>query len=145
MNTATILYLFPLLLVIFSNVFYHIMSKQIPVSLNPFLGLTLTYAVAFCISIVLFLLTKKENFMTELREINLSSFLIGITVLGLEGGYLLMYRNGWEISKSSLAANICVAVILLFIGLFFYKESISVKKLIGAALCILGVFIMNTK
>lgn len=33
-----------------------------------------------------------------------------------------MYRNGWEISRASVIANICVAMILLIIGLTVFKE-----------------------
>ncbi|MGC4017909.1 MAG: EamA family transporter, partial [Muricomes sp.] len=143
MNNMNIFYFFPLVLVVFSNVFYHIMSKRISPSLNPFLGLMITYGIALCVSIVLFLMTKKESLMTEMREANLSNFLLGAIVLGLEGGYMIMYRNGWEISKGSLVSNICVAVILMVIGLLFYKESISLRKMIGAAFCILGVFIIG--
>lgn len=145
MNNLNFLYVMPILLVILSNVFYHMFSKNTPSDVNPFLGLIATYGVALISSILLFFLTKKESLLLEMDKMNISNFLLGLAILGVEGGYLLMYRNGWEISKGSLMANMCVAVIMLFIGWLLYKEGLSMKKLAGIVLCIAGMIIINTK
>ncbi len=145
MNNLNYLYIMPILLVILSNVFYHMFSKNTPSDVNPFLALIATYGVALVSSILLFFLTKKESLIMEMSKMNISNFLLGLAVLGVEGGYLLMYRNGWEISKGSLIANMCVSVIMLFVGWLLYKEGLSMKKLAGIAICIAGMFIINTK
>ena len=61
------------------------------------------------------------------------------------GGYLLMYRNGWQVSKGPLAAYICAAVVLLVIGAVFYREGLSPQKLAGMGLCLAGIFLINLK
>lgn len=68
---------------------------------------------------------------------------MGFAVVGIEGGFLMMYRNGWEVSKGSLVANILLAVVLAFIGFLFLKEEVTVKKMIGIALCVGGVIFVN--
>ncbi len=143
MNNFT--YFAPLILVILSNVFYHIMSKNISSDLNPFLGLSVTYSVALFISLLIFTMTHKIPLTEELKPLNVSNFILGISVLGLEGGYLLMYRNGWQISRGALTASICVAILLFIIGIFFYKESITIKKTAGVFFCIAGVLLISTK
>lgn len=145
MNYLNITYLAPLLLVIGANSFYHFISKNTSASLNPFLGLTATYSIALIISIILFLLTKNACLSVEISKIKATNFLMGIAVLGVESGWILMYRNGWEISKASIIANICAAIILFIVGFIIFKEEITVKKIAGLLVCIIGVFLLNSK
>ena len=109
-------YIVPLLLVIFCNVCYHLLSKSLPSDTNLFLGLSVTYGVAFVGSIILFLITKNTIFINEKNNINIFNFLVGLVIIGVEGGYMMMYRAGWEISKASVYSNIILAVLLLIIG-----------------------------
>lgn len=90
------------------------------------------------------LLTKKASVLDELAQIRPLNFLLGAVIIGVEGGYMLMYRNGWEVSKGPLAAYICTAVILLFCGVFLYHEAVSLKKLLGIVFCMIGIFLVNT-
>jgi len=50
----------------------------------------------------------------------------GITIVGLEVGFIQMYRAGWNISIGSLVANIILAVVLIIVGLLIYKDNISI-------------------
>lgn len=145
MGELSIPYLAPLVLVICANSFYHLISKSIPETLNPFLGLTVTYGVALIFSAVLFLCTKSDSVSLEVSRIKWSSFLLGIAVWGVESGWIWMYRNGWEISRASVLANICVAMILLVVGLTVFREEITVKRMAGFAICVLGVYLLNSK
>lgn len=133
----------PLLLVIICNIGYHLLSKSIPNNSNPFLGLVGTYAVACLGSLILFLITRNTLFCDEKSQINVFNILIGIVVIGVEGGYMLMYRTGWEISKASLVANICLSAILVIIGVTMFKENLDIKKIWGLLLCVSGVFFLK--
>ena len=53
-----------------------------------------------------------------------------------------MYRTGWKISVASLLANVLLAVLLLFIGLVFYREHLSMRQLAGICLCLFGSFLI---
>lgn len=54
-----------------------------------------------------------------------------------------MYRSGWEISKGSLISNLCIAIILLIIGVLAFKEGITIKKLMGVVLYLMGFLLIN--
>lgn len=136
-------YVMALVIVIFCNLFYHILSKSIPSNTNPFIGLTATYGVAFIGSMILFWLTKDSIYANEKNSINIFNLLIGLVIIGVEGGYMLMYRAGWEVSKASVCANIVLAVLLLIVGVGIFNESIDVKKIIGVVLCILGITLLK--
>ena len=52
---------------------------------------------------------------------------------------MLMYRAGWEISRASLIASICLAVVLVILGSAVFQETLTVRKIVGILLCIGGV------
>lgn len=135
--------IFPLILVIVCNVGYHLFSKNVPNNINPIFGLIITYSVALFGSVLFYFLTRNSFFPESKTNINLFSILLGIVVIGVEGGYMLMYRTGWEISKASLFASTCLSIILVVIGALFFKEALTFKKLIGILICILGIIVIK--
>lgn len=56
MSNLNIIYLIPLLLIIYVNSFYHFISKSTSETLNLFLGLTAIYSIALIFSIIIFLI-----------------------------------------------------------------------------------------
>ena len=134
----------PLLLIVGSNCFYHICSKSIPTQVNTFGALTVTYVVAAVLSAVAFMAgVGPSNVGAEIAKVNWASLVLGIAVVGLEAGYVLMYRAGWAISIGALTANICLAVALLVIGILLYQEAITARQLIGIVVCAVGLFLIT--
>lgn len=130
----------PLLLIISANIFYNICTKSMPEKLNPFGALTITYLTAAIISLILFLTsTNINNLGNELKQINWVPFILGLSIIGLEFGYIRLYRAGWQVIVGSLVANTALAVALLIIGVLFYKEVISIKQIFGMILCLIGL------
>ncbi len=137
--------LLPIMLIVFSNIFYNLSTKFTPLQANSFLSLTVTYTVAALCSFVLFFATRStKNLAVEFLKLNWSTFLLGTSIIGLELGYIYLYRAGWKIGVGSLVANIILACALLIIGVFAFKETISVKQIIGMIVCMIGL-IMVTK
>ncbi|MDO4810360.1 MAG: EamA family transporter [Eubacteriales bacterium] len=136
--------LWPILVVIAANTVYNICAKQTPEGLNAFASLSVTYFVAMVISLGLFFVTATDkNIGHELTKISWTSFLFGLSVIGLEFGYLNIYRVGWKVSVASLVANIALAVILLLVGLLLYRETISLRQVIGMAVCVVGLVLIG--
>lgn len=134
----------PIGVVIASNVFYHICAKQTPSSLNAFFSLAVTYGVAFLISLAAFFATAADkNAFHELAKTNWTSFVFGLCIIGLEFGNLNVYRVGWKINVASLTANIGLAVILMLVGFLLYKETLSLRQIAGAAICVVGLVLLN--
>lgn len=123
--------IWPLLLIVGSNCFYNICTKTMPEGTNTFGALMVTYLVGAVLSAVLFVVgVKPAEVFNEITKINWTSFVLGLAIVGLEAGYVFMYRAGWKISNGALTANICLAIALLIIGYLLYKESISLKQLV---------------
>lgn len=135
---------YPILIIVLSNTLYNICAKSTPSAVNPFAALTVTYLVAAAVSFTVFFINMKGKGITaELSKINWSSLVLGIVIIGLELGYILAYRNGWKMNTVSVTANITLAVVLIFVSLIFYKESITLKQIGGIAMCAGGLVLIS--
>lgn len=140
------IYVFSIFLIVASNILYNICQKSTPKGVNPFTSLLITYLTATLLTVIAFQFNKTDkSFFTSLKELNWTSFVLGISIVGLELGYLMAYRAGWNISVGSLVANIFLAVLLIPIGIMFFKESFELNKILGVAFCLLGLLLINKK
>lgn len=138
--------LWPVLLLVSANTVYQITAKSVPGGINPYASLLVTYLLAAAASLVMFWCTAGgQSLSSQVRQINWASWLLGIAVVGLETGSIFLYRAGWDIHTGPLVASIALAVVLIFVGALFYKESVSVKQLLGIALCLGGLVLVNLK
>lgn len=136
--------IWPIALVVLSNVFYQIAAKSVPKSLNPLASLTVTYLVGAAISAVLFFaLNRNCNLFTEYSKMNWAPFVLGLSVVGLEVGFIYAYKNGWAVSSASIVQSAFLSIALLFIGAWLYRETITASKLVGVVLCLVGLFFLN--
>lgn len=137
-------YIIPIVIIIMSNVVYHNTAKNIPKEANSFLSLAITYLVGGVITIAMYCLTSKPTkILTEIHKLDWTSYVLGLAIVGLEIGYMYMYRAGWDISKGSLIANILLAIVLIIIGILFYKEHIGLYQIIGIVCCMVGLIFIN--
>ena len=139
-------YIWPIVLVILSNVMYQICARKMQNSIDPFAALTITYLVGACASLILyFLLSDGGNIIEEFRQVNWVPFIFGLVIVGIEVGWIYVYKAGWQISTAPIVQSAIVAVILIIVGFLLYKESMTWNKILGIAVCILGLFFINLK
>ena len=135
--------IWPLLIVVGANTIYNISTKSTPSDVNAFASLATSYFIAMLGSVVMFFITSdSKNLLVEVSKTNWSALALGIAIVGLEFGYICIYRAGWKIGVASLVANISLACVLLLIGLFVYKEVITLKQLIGMGICAIGLMLI---
>jgi len=137
-------YVLPIVLIVLSNIVYNICQKSTPQGANPFSALLVTYLTAAVLTVFAWLFYKSDKtFLQSFGDLNWTSIVLGVAIVGLEVGYLLAYRVGWNISVGSLVANIFLALMLIPIGILFYKEGFHVSQIIGAVFCIVGLVLIN--
>jgi len=137
-------YFFPILLIILSNTFYNITAKATPSAANPLLSLFFTYITAAGITVIALLFTGlSKPVLASVGDLNWTSFALAFAIIGLELGYILAYRYGMPISIGSLIANIGLAVVLVIVGVLFYREQFGVNQAVGIILCLAGLFFLN--
>ncbi len=136
--------IWPIALVVLSNVFYNVCSKETPAKINPFAALTVTYVIGAAFSALMyFALNRGGSLFREYQSINWSSFVLGFAVVGLEAGSIYMYKAGWNVSSGQLVYSSILAVCLILVGVFAYHETISPTKVVGILVCMLGLFLIN--
>lgn len=140
------MYVFSIIIIVASNILYNICSKSIPEKANPFSSLFITYLTAAIITIIAFKFYKADKGLFQsFKDLNWTSIVLGFCIVGLEFGYIMAYRAGWNISIGSLVANILLALMLIPVGILFFKEGFGLNKTIGIVFCIIGLIFINKK
>lgn len=135
---------FPIFLVVFSNLIYHICAKSCPEELNPMASLVVTYAVGGLFSACLYYFTAPNpSFVQEFHNLNWVPYVLGLAIVGLEAGNIYMYKIGWNVNTGYMVQSAILAIGLLAIGYFLYDEAITYNKIIGLILCMIGLFFLN--
>ncbi len=137
-------YYLPVAVIIVANIFYNLCTKSMPVKANPFFCLVITYLIAAFFAFLMYTISRDGRTLSqEVPLLNWAPFVLGVSLVALEFGYILLYRVGWNISIGSLVCNIILAIILLGIGLLVYREMLSARQVFGVLLCIAGLFFIN--
>lgn len=139
-------YIWPLGLVVISNVIYQICAKSVSDKMNPLASLTVTYFVGAVVSLILyFVLEKNADIIREYRKLNWAPFVLGFVIVGLEVGCIYAYKAGWKVSTMQIVQAAVLAVILIFVGYILYKEATTWNKIVGIAVCLAGLVLINIK
>ena len=137
-------YVWPMALVIVSNIVYQICAKSVPAGMNPFAALVVTYLMAALASgILFFTLSNEKNLMLEMSKMNWAPFALGIVIVGLEAGWIYAYKAGWPVSTAFIVQSAILAAGLLLVGYLLYQEGLTWNKLAGVAICLIGLILIN--
>lgn len=137
-------YIWPLILIVASNVVYQICTKSVPDTMHPLASLTITYGVGAVLSAVLYyILSKNGNLLREYQQLNWAPFALGLVIIGLEVGYIYAYKAGWPVSTTATVQSAFLAVALVVLGLLLYKEHITWNKAVGVIICLVGLMFIN--
>ncbi len=139
-------YVWPIAMVVLSNVAYQICAKSVPNDMDPLASLTITYIVGAVLSMILFfVLHEGTNIIIEFSKVNWAPFAFGIVLVGLEVGWIYAYRAGWQVSTAQIVHSAFLAVALIFVGALLYKEALTWNKLVGILVCLIGLVFINYK
>lgn len=137
-------YVWPIALVVLCNVFYQIFAKGVPGDMDVMASMTVTYLVAaVCSGVMFFVMNRDGNLIHEYSKLNAAPFLLGVSVVGLEAGFIYAYKAGWPVSTAQIVQSAFLAVALILVGALLYHEVITVNKVIGIAICLVGLYFIN--
>ena len=139
-------YIWPMVLLIASNTVYQICAKSVPKEMNPFASLIVTYLMGAVASAILyFVLGSDGNLLKEYGKMNWAPVVLGIVIVGLEAGWIYAYKAGWQVSTGFIVQSAFLAITLLLVGFFLYREFLTWNKLLGTAICLVGLIFINLK
>ena len=134
----------PIALAVCSEVVYQICARSTPQTLNPFASLTITYLIGAAVSAVIyFIMSKGGNILHEWGQANWTMLILGIAIVGLEAGAIYMYRVGWSVNTGYIVKASFIALALIVVGYLIYKEQVTLTKIAGVAVCMVGLFLIN--
>jgi drug/metabolite transporter (DMT)-like permease len=140
------LYALAMALTIVANITYHISQRSIAPRVHPFVSLAITYAVALLATLALLPVVSGGRIPWEqFRLANWASYVLAFGIVGLELGFLLAYRAGWNISVAALYSNLAVTMLLIPVGVLYFKERLSATHVLGIALSIAGLVLMSRR
>jgi len=140
------LYYFSITLAIASSALYHFVAKSTPSNVNFTVLLLVTYAIAFVVTLVGFFFFPATNgITTELKRLNWASIGLAIAVVGIEFGFLLSYRSGWNLGIAAVLATVIASLILVPVAILVFKDKISWVNILGILVCLAGLVMLNWK
>ena len=140
------LFYFSISLAIASSALYHFVAKSTPSNVNFTVSLLVTYAVAFIVTLVgFFYFPAKNGVVAEIKQLNWASIGLAIAIVGIEFGFLLTYRSGWNLGIAAVLVNVVASLILVPVAIFFFKDKISLINILGILVCLAGLVMLNWK
>ena len=133
----------PLMLVVAGSLVYHVAAKSVPTALDPVASVIGVYAAALVASIVVYAAARPGSMpgLTPMWHPAIAA--VGLGALMIELGFLVTYRAQWPVSMASVMTNGLVAVLLVPIGALLFGEAITLVRVIGVALCLIGVSLLQ--
>ncbi|HNO94906.1 MAG TPA: EamA family transporter, partial [Anaerolineales bacterium] len=139
------LFYFSITLAICSSALYHFVAKSTPANINFTVSLLVTYGVAFLVTLLTFFFFPTKNVAAEFRNLNWASIGLAIAIVGIEFGFLLTYRAGWNLGIAAVLVNVIASLILVPVAIFVFKDKISWVNIAGILVCLAGLVMLNWK
>jgi multidrug transporter EmrE-like cation transporter len=140
------LFYFSITLAIASSALYHFVAKSTPSNVNFTVSLLVTYTVAFAITLFGFFFFPAPNgIAVELKQLNWASIGLAVAIVGIEFGFLLTYRAGWNLGIAAVLVTVVASLILVPMSIFIFKDNISWINVLGILVCLVGLVMLNWK
>ena len=135
-----------LVIAVFSTFGYHLVIKLTPASVNPLLSLAVTYATVTLLFLGAALVVPDgEPLRDSLRQVNWTALALAGTIVGLDLGFLLLYRSGFDLSLGQIVTQSAAALLLIAVGVAVFRERLSLANVAGIALCIAGLWLISRR
>jgi drug/metabolite transporter (DMT)-like permease len=146
MKKPMFLFYFSITLAICSSALYHFSAKSTPANVNFSISLIVTYLVALGIVLLTaFIFPVKNGLAFELKQLNWASVLLAVAIVGIEYGFLLVYRSGWNLGIAAVLVNVVASLILVPVAIFIFKNKLNWINILGIVVCLAGLLMLNWK
>lgn len=140
------LFYFSISLAIASSALYHFVAKSTPANVNFTVSLLVTYTVAFAVTLFTFFFFPARNGIAlELKQLNWASIGLAIAIVGIEFGFLLVYRSGWNLGIAAVLVNVVASLILVPVAIIVFKDKLNWVNIVGILVCLIGLVMLNWK
>jgi multidrug transporter EmrE-like cation transporter len=133
-------------LAIAASVAYHLVLKVTPGTANPFLTLAATYVLGAIAFLACYTFTPDAPAVRDdLKALNWTAVGLAVAVVGIDIAFLMLYRSGFAVALGQNVTQSATALILLIIGVVFFREKLSGTNLAGIAMCVAGLWLVSQR
>jgi len=131
-------------LAVLGTIGYHNLVKRIPATIDPMVSILAIYLGVLITGMVLlpFGLTGGRAW-ESVQQLGWVQFGIALCILMMELGFLLMYRNGWDLSVGNVVTGVFINIGLATIGVGVLGEKLSAVNVMGVVVCLVGVSLVE--
>jgi drug/metabolite transporter (DMT)-like permease len=123
---------------------YQYFVKQVPASINPIVSVLGMYIAVLALGVILLPIFPADGgLLKHIQQLSWVQIALAVSVMLIELGFLLMYRNGWDLSTGNLVTGVFVNVVLVGLGIGLLGERLSTLNTIGVILSIIGVVLIS--
>jgi uncharacterized membrane protein len=135
------MYLGSITLVAASLVAYQLAQRANTAGANPWVPLLVAYVVGavFCVAA---LLVTQDFGLRAIRAAPSGSIWLGLSIVGIEFGYLEAQRSGWHPASVGLVGNISATLILAVVAALFLGDRLSLRESAGIGMCAVGLAVL---
>ena len=135
-----------LVVAIVSTFGYHLVIKLTPGIVNPLVSLAVTYAtVTLLFAAAAVVLPEGPPLRESLRQVNWTALALAGTIVGLDLGFLLLYRAGFELSLAQVVTQSSAALMLIGAGVAVFRERLTAGNVAGIVLCVVGLWLISRR
>jgi multidrug transporter EmrE-like cation transporter len=133
-----------LAIAIVATVAYHLVLKVTPAAVNPFLSLAATYAFVTVAFVAIYAARPGTASVREsISLLNWTAIGLAVAIVFLDLGFLMLYRAGFNVSIGQLVTQSAAALLLLVVGVAFFRDKLSALNIVGILLCVVGLWLIN--
>src|SRR5512146_2308712 len=137
------MFYFSIALTIFSSALYHFSQKKIPAGVHPIVSVIVTYIASLLICFVLLAFIRPQGGVWQaVKQLNWASYVLALSLIGLEVGFLLAYRAGWNIGLAAVLVNVVASLILIPVALLVFRDKLSWVNIAGVLVCLIGLVML---
>ena len=133
----------PILLVVASSVAYQFAQKALSSAANAFSVFTLVYLIGIVLCLLLASLSGRPVGFVDLQLLRTwPPWMLGAAVVGIEVGYLLVYRAGWPLGTAVGVTYTLTIGLLAVTGAMFFSEELSLRRIAGLGFALAGLWML---
>jgi drug/metabolite transporter (DMT)-like permease len=131
-------------LVAVSLVAYQLAQRANTAGSNPWVPLLVAYVVGALLCVAALAATSGFG-LDALRSAPRGSLLLGVSIVGIEFGYLEAQRSGWHPASVGLVGNISATVILAVVTALFLGDRLTIRESAGIGCCAIGLALLLSR
>jgi drug/metabolite transporter (DMT)-like permease len=132
--------------VVVAQVTYHLAQKVMPPGVQAFAALTVVYALSTVACLAILLASGGTPVLSELRASFVTPTLVlAAAVVGIEAGFLYLYRTGGALSTAYAATGAGTILVLFLVGTLWLREPVTARQLTGVLLAATGIVLATLR